>query len=128
MALIVREGFRFRFDPSACRPCGGRCCNGESGRVRIDPNDVWAMANMTDMTEEMFAARYLYRQGSDLYVREIRTGDNFACALYDQATRGCSVYAARPRQCREFPFWERFRANPAELFQECPGVVSDRLP
>ncbi len=122
--MITRDGYPYAFDPTACRRCPGRCCNGESGVVRVTEEDAVAMAQVLAMPLEVFTARYLLVRGGELRVREIRDGHNYACALYDPARQGCSVYPARPRQCRTFPFWESARRNLAALIRECPGVVA----
>ena len=123
--LLQQEGFSFQFDPSACAQCGGRCCNGESGLVRVSPREAMAMASLLEMSVAAFSTRYLvFRRGS-LCVRENKTGDNYACALYGDHSSGCRVYDARPRQCRTFPFWPKWKNRIDALQRECPGVVLD---
>jgi len=54
-------------------------------------------------------------------LREQANGD---CVFYDRE-RGCTVYAARPRQCRSWPFWDSNLKTPqawAQTCQECPGA------
>jgi len=47
-----------------------------------------------------------------------------------QSTRVCSIYAARPAQCRAWPFWESNLASPQawELAaKRCPGIGQGNL-
>ncbi|GHU93670.1 zinc/iron-chelating domain-containing protein [Spirochaetia bacterium] len=43
---------------------------------------------------------------------------------------GCTVYAGRPRQCRDFPFWDSILVS-AEAWEraksECPGMGKGEL-
>ena len=58
----------------------------------------------------------------------LRERDNYDCVFWEEG--GCSVYAARPLQCRSFPFW------PAQLADreswrlaggDCPGIGTGPL-
>ena len=45
--------------------------------------------------------------------------------LQDGAEAGCGIYRARPRKCREWPFWPELRTDPelARLvLRTCPGI------
>ena len=52
--------------------------------------------------------------------------NNYACAFFDVDKKQCSIYEARPSQCRSFPFWEYFKHNVDELKQECPAIKSNK--
>ncbi|MBF0259002.1 MAG: YkgJ family cysteine cluster protein [Desulfamplus sp.] len=45
----------------------------------------------------------------------------FRCIFLDNAHK-CSIYPARPLQCRTFPFWNHFKTDMKLLIQECPGL------
>ncbi|MBW2269596.1 MAG: YkgJ family cysteine cluster protein [Deltaproteobacteria bacterium] len=89
------DGLRF-----ACTRCGA-CCIG-AGAVRVSDD-----------------ARRLRR--GEVSLRETRAK---ACVFYE-SERGCVVYAARPRQCRTWPFWRAVVHSPErwrEEAQNCPGM------
>jgi Fe-S-cluster containining protein len=53
---------------------------------------------------------------------EHQNGD---CTFFDPKTRRCSVYAARPAQCRTWPFWNsnlESRDAWETMRQGCPGA------
>jgi Fe-S-cluster containining protein len=61
--------------------------------------------------------------------RQLRfTGDR--CVFLDERTNLCTVYSARPKQCRTFPFWRGLVEDgqwTTEAEQVCEGVGRGRL-
>jgi len=113
-----REGLRF-----SCTQCG-RCCTGAPGYVWVTRREVEALRAFLRTTTEDFARRYLRKVGSRASLIEKPNGD---CIFYD---RGCTVYPARPDQCRTFPFWsENLKSRSAwdAAADDCPGMGSGRL-
>lgn len=112
-----REGLRF-----ACTRCGA-CCRGE-GYVWIDTAEAEELAAFLALDVDEFGRRYLRRVDRRLALID---GPDGACVFWDD---GCSVYPARPRQCRTFPFWARNLAREAawnETAELSPGVNQGRL-
>ena len=108
-------GLRFE-----CTRCGN-CCTGGEGHVWVDDAEAARLARFLGLTLEAFVGRHLRRVGERMSLLERPGGD---CEFYDRA-RGCTVYEARPRQCRTFPFWPGFlRSVEAwqELSRSCPGI------
>ena len=109
-----------RFDCTRCQ----RCCRLEPGLVLLSHQDLDRLADFLDLSRE--AVR-------DRYCRTVQTGgvgrltlqehDNYDCVFWGAG--GCTVYAARPLQCRSFPFWPSQVAD-EESWQaaarECPGI------
>jgi hypothetical protein len=85
------------------------------------------MAQAMQLTEEEFRKRYVRRVGSRYSLKEYPDGD---CILLDPKERHCLVYAARPIQCRTWPFWSSNLKSP-ESWQEtceiCPGAGKGSL-
>lgn len=112
-----QEGLRF-----ACTGCGA-CCKG-AGWVWVDTQDIARLADHVGLDRDAFGRLYLRRVGSRLSLVD---GADEACVFWDE---GCTVYAARPRQCRTFPFWRENVASEEaweETAQESPGVNQGRL-
>ncbi|QDT15305.1 YkgJ family cysteine cluster protein [Alienimonas californiensis] len=65
--------------------------------------------------------------GGRVSLRERANGD---CTFLDPNTRKCTVYAARPVQCRTWPFWDSNLNTPADWERtkaECPGAGVGQL-
>ena len=122
--LIKKDGFDFAFDPSGCDSCGGNCCIGESGFIWITLSEIKFLAKHLDIDEEELRVKYLEKKGYKYSIKEVKLSeDNYACTFFDLDKKQCSIYEARPVQCRTFPFWEYFKNNIEEVKEECPAIV-----
>lgn len=109
------EGLRFR-----CTQCGD-CCTGGEGYVWVNQQEVEELAAARGMTPAAFETQFVRRVGIRRSLTERSNGD---CVLLDETTRRCTVYAARPRQCRTWPFWDSNLRTPQawdEAAAACPG-------
>jgi Fe-S-cluster containining protein len=100
-----------------CTGCGG-CCRGE-GYVWMTPPEIEALAAFLGLSTADFGRRYLRRIGRSLSLIE---KPNHDCIFWDD---GCTVYAARPTQCRTFPFWPENLETPGAweaVVHHCPGA------
>lgn len=116
-----REGLRFE-----CTQCGG-CCSGAPGFVWVDEAEIEAMAQAMDLELDVFYDKFVRREGNQLSLVEYPDGD---CVFLDPQTRGCLVYAARPVQCRTWPFWDsNLQSKRAwkQTCRECPGAGTGPL-
>lgn len=97
-----------------CRRCGA-CCRWPGSVLLAEP-DIAAAAAALGMPEEAFIAAHtvLARNRAQLTLKEHADG---ACEFLDK-TGNCRIYAARPRQCRDFPSGWRVAG--------CPGHRSAR--
>ena len=97
-------------DPFACRQCGA-CCRWP-GSVLLETADAEAAAAALGLTAAEFIERHaaLARNRAQLTLKEAADG---ACEFLEADGR-CRIYAARPRQCREFPHGWRVEG--------CPGL------
>lgn len=119
-------GLRFR-----CTGCGD-CCTGEPGTVWVGDEEVAALCRHLGLDEETFAARYLWTphlEGPEDRRRSLVEHDDGACVFLDEARR-CTVYGARPVQCRTWPFWPENVAHPRAwdaVKAVCPGAGKGAL-
>jgi hypothetical protein len=113
-------GLRFE-----CTRCG-RCCTGVSGYVWVDEAEIIALARQLGLGLDDFGRRYLRRVGAR-YALIDRPGTG-ECVFYDGAA--CTVYPARPRQCRSFPFWPKNLASSDawEATATCCEGIDDGAP
>jgi hypothetical protein len=109
------EGLRFE-----CSQCGD-CCTGAPGFVWVNRAEIEALAATQNMEVADFEERYVRTVGIRKTLAEYDNGD---CVFFDGQTRKCTVYGARPRQCRTWPFWESNLRTPdtwQRTCEVCPG-------
>ena len=115
------EGLRF-----TCTQCGA-CCSGEPGYVWVDQSEIEAMADVMGLEVDVFEHRFVRQVGTDRSLVEYPDGD---CILLDPETRHCTVYGARPIQCRTWPFWDsnlKRKKDWKETCEVCPGAGTGQL-
>jgi Fe-S-cluster containining protein len=113
-------GLRF-----SCHQCNACCRGAQPGWVYVSPRQVERIARLLAMTVPAFRARFLRSDEDGDTVLELKP--NGDCVFWDE---GCTVYAARPHQCRTFPFWPENLESPAawqELKQFCHGIDEGHL-
>lgn len=116
-----KDGLRF-----TCTGCGD-CCTGSPGYVWVNRDDIAAIAAEVGLEIEEFEARYVREIGVRKSLIEYANGD---CVFFDNKSRKCGVYAARPRQCRTWPFWDSNIRTPEaweQTCEVCPGSGKGRL-
>ncbi|MBC8237614.1 MAG: YkgJ family cysteine cluster protein [Helicobacteraceae bacterium] len=121
--LMKEDGFDYVFNPSACEECAGRCCTGESGYIYVSKAEIEAIAKLLELDVKEFMREYLFKKMYKYSIKERKNGDSYECVFYDAATNGCSIYDARPLQCKTFPFWDYYKTRVDELKLECPGIL-----
>jgi Fe-S-cluster containining protein len=91
---------RLRFECTGC----GACCTqrGSYAHVYVNDEEASALAGHLGVSVATFRRRFTFvdREGW----RQLRF-DTGACTFLDPETKRCTVYAARPVQCRTFPYW-----------------------
>jgi Fe-S-cluster containining protein len=115
------EGLRF-----TCTQCGD-CCTGAPGHVWVTNDEIVALAAAVGEGVEAFEDKYVRRVGARKSLKEFPGGD---CVLLDGQTRRCTVYEARPRQCRTWPFWDSNLKTPEDwkhTCSVCPGSGKGQL-
>ena len=120
VAVWYDAGLRFQ-----CQEGCTACCGGFPGDVWVDAGERKAIAEHLVMSVDAFNEKYARRTGRGHSLKEV---DNYDCVFLNES--GCGIYAARPRQCRTFPFWEENLSGPSawkKLKKECPGIGVGRL-
>jgi uncharacterized protein len=117
------EGLRF-----TCTGCGD-CCTGGPGYVWVNQQEIDALAARLGMPVATFEKQYVRQVGLRRTLKELAS-KNYDCVFLDAATRRCTVYEDRPRQCRTWPFWDSNLKSP-EAWQHtcdvCPGSGQGKL-
>lgn len=112
------DGLRF-----TCTRCS-HCCRHESGFVFLSTNDLDHLAQALAISPQECIERYCrwvpFGAVDHLSLREQPNKD---CVFWRDG--GCSVYEARPTQCRTYPFWSTI-VDAEESWRreasECPGI------
>ncbi len=109
-----------------CTQCGG-CCSGEPGFVFVDADEIAELAAFMQLDVAKFERGFIRRVGQKKSLVEYSNGD---CVFLDSETRKCTVYEARPIQCRTWPFWtSNLRSQQAWKMtcDACPGAGKGQL-
>jgi uncharacterized protein len=114
-------GLRFK-----CTGCGA-CCTGSSGSVYVSQVDLERLARFLQMQPGTFARRYTRLiKGRRVLIDK---PDSHDCVFLTDKT--CSVYEARPTQCRTYPWWisnMRDRQSWQEAAETCEGIDHPSAP
>ena len=116
-----KDGLRFE-----CTQCGD-CCTGAPGFVWVNQEEIDALAAKIGLTVDEFEKKYVRKIGIRRSLVEFPNGD---CVFFDTEKRNCSVYEARPRQCRTWPWWNsNLQSEKAwkETCEICPGSGKGKL-
>lgn len=111
-----QDGLRFE-----CTQCGN-CCTGAPGYVWVNDAEVEAIAKHFGKSVGEARIEYTRKEGRQTTLKEYANGD---CVFFDGATRRCTIYTLRPRQCRTWPFWNSNLESPEtweEVKTTCPGT------
>jgi hypothetical protein len=125
MSIIIKKGFDFAFDPSACENCPGFCCFGETGKVWVSQTEIFNICNFLHINCIDFKNQYLNHIDNRFTLKERYTKNIFECIFFDHAQRKCQIYDVRPIQCRNYPFWN----DCTQALNECLGIcfIDDTL-
>ena len=109
------------------------CCRVESGYVFLSEEDAERLAGFFNMELVQFEGAFCrwLRLSSDVELLSLKEKQNNDCFFWkDEDGGGCSVYHARPSQCRTYPFWKGFLED-GETWKSaaasCPGAGQGRL-
>jgi Fe-S-cluster containining protein len=122
-ALFYTEGLRF-----SCNRCS-TCCRYESGYVFLTERDTARLLESLHMAYTSFVETYCRWVPDKWGTKQLtlREKSNYDCIFWKN---GCSVYDARPLQCRTFPFWHSVMVSAKawdEAAKSCPGMGKGTL-
>ena len=92
------------------------------GYVFLTENDIELLSEKLDLSRDEFLKKYCRQVGRSYSLLELRPHHD--CIFLEKGER-CSVYDARPKQCRTFPFWSQnleSRENWTSAGKECEGI------
>jgi uncharacterized protein len=109
----------------SCTSCG-ECCRARNGKpswVYVTLDERHRLARHLKVTTSAFTRRFCEKTHGFYHLRN-PTND---CVFLDGAR--CSVYAARPGQCRTYPFWRENMNEQAwvGVLRDCPGAGQGKL-
>ncbi|QDU95864.1 YkgJ family cysteine cluster protein [Lignipirellula cremea] len=110
-----------------CTGCGD-CCTGTPGYVWVSEEEIAVLAAHLETDIDNFEKFYVRRIGARKSLKELPQV-NFDCIFLDEARR-CTVYEARPLQCRTWPFWDsnlKTKETWKQTCSVCPGSGEGKL-
>lgn len=123
MNILKQDGYNYCFDANVCSSCEGNCCIGESGYIWINQQEIKRLSDLLKISIDEVKTKYLKKINYKYSIKEKQLStDNFACVFFNTDLKQCSIYDARPNQCRTFPFWDYFKENEKEVYEECPAI------
>lgn len=116
-----KDGLQF-----SCTGCG-RCCQND-GEVWFDTDEFFDLCKLLNITFEEAIDKYTesVHSGWIKIKNKIPNGvDDDQCVFLDKDGKSCSVYEARPIQCRTYPYWPSLLVNSSAWDNE--AVVPDSV-
>ena len=117
------EGLRF-----TCTQCGN-CCSGPPGYVWFTDQESADMARLFNLSKKDFLEKFARRISGKWSLREVSTEHGMDCVFLrrdpESGKAQCSIYTARPSQCRTWPFWPdnlKTTRHYIQAAQVCPGI------
>jgi Fe-S-cluster containining protein len=117
---MASDSGKLRFECTEC----GHCCRvrGPYAHVYLDEDELAGLARLRGLSKQEF--RWRYTTVDELGWTELVFKENH-CVFLDDASGRCTVYEARPTQCRTFPFWRNFVHEgdwTPEVAELCEGI------
>lgn len=120
--LEYNNGIKFKCQGSS------NCCvsRGSYGFVYLSKKDINRLAKFTNMKDDNFVNLYCDKTDGFTHLKEEKS--NRDCLFLKE--KKCSVYKARPTQCRTWPFWsENMKAKTwnKDIAKFCPGIGKGKI-
>ena len=115
--MNFKEGIRFECQGSS------NCCvsRGSYGYVYLSNKDILRLSKFTKLKYDDFIKLYCDKTDGFTHFKEKKNSSK--CIFLDK--KKCSVYKARPIQCRTWPFWKENMNTKKwnnEISKLCPGI------
>jgi len=122
---FYQKGLQFE-----CLKCG-KCCSGFPGFVYLSIEDIKEICSFLDLDNKQFISRYtrtvhIFRQKRLSLIEK----SGYDCIFWDRSEKLCTIYPARPYQCKSYPFWKSNLVSEREwkkVQDFCPGVNRGRV-
>ncbi len=119
---FYKDGLRFECQGS------GKCCtsHGEYGFVFLTLQDRRRIAQLLKISTRTFTTQYCQKNKGFFHLREDLGSPD--CLFLKN--KKCSIYHARPTQCRTWPFWPEVlnaKTWKKEVVSFCPGIGKGKL-
>ena len=105
-----------------CQGSSNCCVSRNSyGYVYLSKKDILKLSKLKKLKKDDFIRSYCDETDGFIHFKENRTDGR--CQFLEQ--KKCSVYIARPTQCRTWPFWsENMNAKTwnEDISKFCPGI------
>lgn len=98
---LARRMHQEAFDKIDCLQCGN-CC--KVSKPILNKSDVKRIADFLGISSEQVIADYLEKDGDESWKPNV-----LPCPFLDKEDNVCSIYAARPMDCQEFPHTNKKR-------------------
>jgi len=116
---MIHHRYPLHFQCTSC----GVCCTGDDDHgVFMSDREAERIRRLLDVSRTWFRRRYVRRLGDDEW--EARLDGDGRCPFLAASGR-CEAYAARPGQCRSYPFWPEILSSRRAWNREarrCEGI------
>ena len=116
------EGVQFE-----CKPDCGKCCDEPGGIVYLKPSDAEKLALHHGLDVEDWIQRDCDRTIDGRFI--LKSDSITDICIYLDGNKKCTVYQARPSQCKSYPFWaENLRSERSwnKTVKFCPGLQDEQ--
>ncbi len=104
------------------------CCSTEPGYVFLSDGDIERLSKFFSIDRDTFLNTYTrFVDYSTHYLVSLKEKKNYDCEFLSPS--GCTVYEARPEQCRTYPFWKNIMESKESWDNEagyCRGINRGR--
>tara|TARA_B110000116_G_C16611584_1_gene479664 strand:+ start:66 stop:515 length:450 start_codon:yes stop_codon:yes gene_type:complete len=118
----IKEKINFK-----CQGSSNCCVSRNSyGYVYLDKNDTKKLSNYVKLSIKKFLK--IYCDETDGFTHFKENNKNGKCQFLSK--KKCTIYNARPTQCRTWPFWdENMNAKTwnEEISKFCPGIGKGKI-